>query len=430
MKLICQLQSKLGWFFVLSFLLLFTFFLWQIGEAAEIPKIPTIEELTGGKLKVGDLVTKENVDLVKGLIPQITYESIKRGMKLILAPTTPPELTMPAYFLEATEKNKGKAVIGKNDVIYTKDGGKWPGGVPFPDPKTGVEAMGNYRFIGMYGADDYNYRVRFDYVNKKGESYKYNYCWYRKIMITPRLHVPPLKEIPGHELENYRQMTVFVAPWDLKGISMFFIRHYDDTAYPDEGYIYLPAFKRTRRIAATNWQESVAGSDMTWGDQDGFAEPYSLWNFKLLEKKFMILPGFANPIPKKRPDETYDPMIQYDVGKKFPRVKWEVRLAYVVEATPKGRHIYGKKILYLDGVNFGDSVVEMYDRQMKLWKTWTRNYSYFTGKDGFQYAFCYFTYVYDLQMDHMTGLTSLWVEPNAGAKVDDFTLAKMLELVW
>ena len=36
--------------------------------------VPTIEELTQGKVKVGDTITKENVDLVKDLLSVGVYE--------------------------------------------------------------------------------------------------------------------------------------------------------------------------------------------------------------------------------------------------------------------------------------------------------------------------------------------------------------------
>ena len=426
MKSIGHARTKPRCLFVLYFVLLVALFSWGMAWGEEIP---TIEKVTGGKLKAGDLVTKDNVDLVKDLLPPSAYECVKRGMVLILAPPTPVEKTLPAYFLEATKKNRGKAVMGQNNVVYTKDGKKWIGGFPFPEPQTGTEAMANYRFGALsYGCDDFNYYVRMDFVNSKGEAYKYNQSWYRKMFVQPRLLVPPLGVIPGHEAENYRSMIFFLEPQDIAGLSQLFVRYYDDTARPDDGYLYLPALKRTRRISATNWQDNMAGTDLTWSDADGFADPFGGWNFKLVEKKLYILPGDNNPNPKKRPDGTWDPGIKYDVGVKFPRLQWELRPTYVVEATPKQTHVYGKKIIYLDEVTFKSRIVEMYDHQMKLWKHWLIGCTLIKGADGNNYSCTTFPHGYDFQIDHMTRLTTQTPAYNTGVKVEDYTLKKMLEM--
>lgn len=420
-----KFRSRPRCFLVLSFLLLLALFSWKMGQGAEIP---TIEELTGGKLKVGDLVTKENVDLVKGFLPLGSYEAVKRGMVLIIAPTTPFELTRPKYFIDLTEKNKGLAVIGKNNVVYTKDGKKWPGGIPFLDPKTGIEAMANFRFSGSWGCDDYNQLTRMDYVDKKGVAYKYNYSWYSRAFVNPRMYLPPKPAFPGHEEEFHRSMIVFFEPYDVKGVSLFYIRYYDETEKPDEGFLYLPALKRTRRISATNWIDNVAGTDLLWGDCGGFFEPYSLWDFKLLEKRVMLIPGYSMPYPEKRPDGSYDFGIKYDVGRKFPRFQWEVRPTVVVEAIPKYKHAYGKRIFYLDGMTFKDAVFDSYDRQMGLWKTWVAPHGCFKGKDGLNYSNTHILFQYDLQVDHNTILSNGYIEFNKGVPIEDYTLKKMLEM--
>ena len=47
---------------------------------------------------------------------------------------------------------------------------------------------------------------------------------------------------------------------------------------------------------ATTWQDNMGGSDMTYGDAGGLQEPYSYWEFRLLEKKYLLLP---EPNPQK-----------------------------------------------------------------------------------------------------------------------------------
>lgn len=427
MKSLNQFRFGPRWLLFSSLLVFFGLFPWRMAQGAE--KIPTVEELTGGKLKVGDLVTKENVDLVKEFLPPSDVEKVKRGMVIILAPTTPVEETFPKYFLEATEKHQGMAVLGNNKVIYTKDGKKWPGGVPFPDPKTADEVIANYRFTGMgYGVDDFRHWVVLELVDKKGVNYKSFRSLYCRIWGSFRMDVPPLGQYTGHEEEEYRHYIWYLAPEDAKGLGILNIRYYDNQARPDEGYIYVPALRRARRISATNWQDNQAGTDMTWGDPEGFFEPLNFYDYKLLGKRMMVFPGYTNPVPEKRPDGTYDLVIKFDVGRKFRRWKYEVRPVYVVEATPKMSHIYAKQILYIDGLTFRDPVVEKFDRQMKLWKSWGSGYSNFKQKDGFWYVANFFSGYYDFQADHTTHINVEGFQANYGARMEEYTLKKLLEM--
>ena len=404
--------------------------LWVVGVAASgsCGEIPTVEKLTGGKAKTGDLITRENVDVVKEWLAPSTYEQVKRGMVLLLAPTTPVEAATPAYFLDATRKHAGLAVMGKNSIVYTKDGGKWPGGFPFPDPKAGDEAMANNKFGSqLFWADDFRFDVRLDLVNKAGKNYRRSVMWLRKIETTGRLRTPPLPVIAGYENEAFRVMIGFTEPDDIKGVKQLFIRHYDDTARPDEGYVYTPALKRTRPVPSTNWQESMGGTDMTWGDVQGFLEPLSLWTFKLLGKGHMIMPGQDNPPTKKTSDDGVFLGVSLDGGAKFARMQWEVRPVVIVEGRPKGPHIYGKQIFYLDELNWRKGIVERHDRQGKLWKAWTVGGGVLKGKDGINYGVPYYAHQYDLQTDHMTRVTTFAPEFNAGQDINDFSVRKMIE---
>ena len=399
-----------------------------IAGAGICADIPTIDKLTGGKVKNGDQITKANVDTVKDLLAPSTYGMVKRGMVLVMAPTTPVEATIPAYYLEATKKNAGQAVIGKNSVFYHKSGKKWPGGFPFTDPKTGEEAMSNQKVGLLFGADDFNYHVKIDYINKAGKAYKYSVSWYRKLWVNPRLKMSPIPTFPGHENELFRSMIVFTEPHDLKSISQVVTRYYDDTANADDGYVYIPALKRTRRISATNWQDNMGGSDLTWGDAEGFVEPFSLWTFKLIGKANMIMPGQSNPAPVKDKQGKIVPGIPLDAGEKFCRMQWEVRPVVIVEAKPKGKHIYGKQVLYLDGLNWRSALVDKFDRQGKLWKSWTTGGGLVKGKDGLNYGITYYPHGYDLQIDQMTRMTTMKPELNTGVKIDQYSTKKMLEM--
>ncbi len=102
-------------------------------------ELTDIEAYTKGKVKVGDVIDKDNVELVQDLIDPMLYQEITQdGRKFFILPTqTKIEEQFPPYYLDATLKNWGQAEFGADGNVYTKDGKPWIGGHPFPNAQTG-----------------------------------------------------------------------------------------------------------------------------------------------------------------------------------------------------------------------------------------------------------------------------------------------------
>ena len=105
---------------------------------------------------------------------------------------------IPQYFIDATEKYQGQAVIDENGTIYLKDGSPWPGGIPFLDPKTALEVMANVKY-GESFDDTIVTPYATHFINSEGKTYKTNNRMVKIINTTGRLRVPPIGAIPGME---------------------------------------------------------------------------------------------------------------------------------------------------------------------------------------------------------------------------------------
>jgi hypothetical protein len=107
-------------------------------EAAYPLELLSIEAYTKGKLKPGDVLNAENVDIVKDLLDPGAYYQIKHDGRLVdLAPTeTDVTRLTPMPFLQATLSNKGKHKIFPDGNLYTLAGKPWMGGNPFPQPQS------------------------------------------------------------------------------------------------------------------------------------------------------------------------------------------------------------------------------------------------------------------------------------------------------
>ena len=109
--------------------------------AAYPPELLSIEAYTKGKLKAGDVLNADNVDLVKDILDEVAYWQVKydkRTIDLIATETDVTKLCARPY-MEATMRNRGVHRLGPDGNVWAKDGKPWIGGNPFPDAKTAQE---------------------------------------------------------------------------------------------------------------------------------------------------------------------------------------------------------------------------------------------------------------------------------------------------
>lgn len=73
------------------------------------------------------------------------------------------------------------------------------------------------------------------------------------------------KDLPNQE---ERALMHFHSPADVRGVS-FLIANYDEsTAQPDDQWMYLPAFRKTRRLGSNDKRGSFMGSTFNYSDLD------------------------------------------------------------------------------------------------------------------------------------------------------------------
>jgi hypothetical protein len=360
---------------------------------------------------------------------------VKEGMILEMAENVAPWATVPKFFQEITKKNHetyGKPVVDENAVIYTKDGKTWPGGTPYPEPTNALEVVANIKYervLDDFYADD----LRGDpnlFVNKEGKTYKTQKTHGQQVGSKARLTIPPLGSVPGMEKEFYRVLVVLTHPREIKGTGQLQIKHWDNVKNPDKGFAYVPAFKRILRISATTYQDNMGGGDFTWGDLGGgYEEPTSNWKFTLAGKKNMLMPAPFGEKSIRHADGTVDPRVKWDEGKRFPRDKWVVMPVYVVESTPKIKHIYGKRIMYVPTRAYSNCFLSImttdyYDRQLALWKGFNMIRCTAYAQDE-PISFPKTQSMYDLQARHTTHIL-MTLTPNIGTHPAALTLKLLI----
>jgi len=346
-------------------------------------ELTDIEAYTKGKVKVGDVIDKNNVELVQDLIDPVLYQEVTQdGRKFWIYPTmTNIEEQFPPFYLDATLKNWGKATFGDDGNVWTKEGKPWIGGHPFPDAQTGEEAIANVTLAwGRHDADIYPIPVYA--LDTDGEvQYEYDFVWAQQQTIG--LVHPNNRDngpyLPGKEHMLRYQSVWFTYPNDIKGTAFMNEWYYDQARFP-ELYGYLPAFKRVRRFPTNQrFEPLVAGINLFLSDAWAAGDPMLTWgNWKIVYRgpylgamHYNWRPdedNWQHPVHGGPADQSY-----YYVGKSLlPEV-------IVLEGEPTGfpRAPLSKRRVYFDARNLMFPQAISYDRRGEIWKSFEPGFSYY-----------------------------------------------------
>ncbi len=352
--------------------------LWpQISEAGDTaPAYPeellSIEAYTKGQIKVGDVIDKDNVELVQDLVdPILLQEIIQDGRKIFILPSEHDATTMyPPYFLDATIRNQGQAQFDADGNVVTRDGKPWIGGLPFPDVQDGFQAIANIT-LSWGRHDKAMYAIPAVTVEPEGEiRYQYDWVWSEQQCCGLVHPDAPGPYLPGKEDLARMQVIWFTYTPEVRGHAFLSYWDYDQRKIPDL-WGYLPTVKRVRRYPANQrFEPYMAGMNLYLSDAWASGDPMLTWgNFKVIHRgPFLGSSHFQwhadnenwlPPVVGGKQDQSY-----FYVGKSLiPEV-------IVFEGEPVGfpRAPVSKRRIYMDVRNMGAGCAITFDRQGNMWK--------------------------------------------------------------
>ncbi|MFT7014290.1 MAG: hypothetical protein ACJAY7_000223 [Pseudohongiellaceae bacterium] len=373
-------------------------------------ELVSIEMQTKGKIKPGDVITADNVEHVAHLLDPIAVMQVKEmGRRIhIVEPVKDVSYLFPAEYLEATLQNSGKAVIGSDGNVYTKDGKPWIGGMPFPTPKNGIEAA--YNLTLSWGRHDYSQYAMKDWdIDPNGDlSYQYDFLW-SELNTTARGDGTVWR---GKEDILRYQSVIFTAPNDAAGTSFLSTWHYDQKKFP-ELHGYIPAFRRVRQFPTNQrFEPLVPGITFFLSDAWGSGDPLLTWgNYKIIERKPMLAAIGPRNFHGGYHDNWEKPVHGGPKGNTFWDTYMElVPECIVLEAEPTGyaRAPVSKKRVWLDARNQMYIAYVTYDRRGEIWKSFEPHYAQLsndkhTVKDGNHTAWTWSSiHSHDVQSNRMS----------------------------
>ncbi|MGH8525061.1 MAG: DUF1329 domain-containing protein, partial [Gammaproteobacteria bacterium] len=188
-------------------------------------ELMSIDSFTKGKIKTGDYIDANNVDIVKDLLDPIQYKNIKEQKRRIkIVPTTTDISSMyNADHLAATLRNKGRGRWDANGNLVCDTGENWLGGVPFVEPKDGKEAYANITM--SWGRHDFSlYTIPDVDLKPDGDiGYEYEFMW-AELQCQARSDGTVFQ---GRKDLIRLQSVWFTRPNDTKGSSFLSIWYYD-----------------------------------------------------------------------------------------------------------------------------------------------------------------------------------------------------------
>jgi hypothetical protein len=338
-------------------------------EAAYPEEVLSIEKYTKGRIKPGMIISKDNVELIKDIAQEGLIVELQRGAQIKIAETTTrPEAKQPKFWLDATLRHKGQAVLDKKGQLWHKSGGPWIGGVPFPEPQTALEAIWNYKFSPRR-YDNVLVVSSNNHIDTNGTLVRKDEDLFLQIQAVGRLVVDPKPIVPQYKDELHRNLLTLNAPFDSYGLGVVSTVYYDATRLPETD-LYIPALRRTRRVPSTQRFEPSSPYSVSYTtDFDVQADPVLTWSWTLVGRKPMLGPSPSN-LGARAKGATKDDFVFPDFGAKFPRSTWELRPEMILlDGVP---HLpganYSKKRVYIDVMYHITETADIWDVAGKLWK--------------------------------------------------------------
>ena len=369
--------------------------------AAELPTYQKYE----GPIKPGVVITKENWDKylpeLQKLLPPAKVKWMGMGVKegLVTMPivkTTFP-LAATKNQMEATRKYAGTARVAANNDLLN-----WVAGIPFPEPKNGLEVAWNVYPLILRAVSTDELLMNMKFLLFKGTKYEKNFTMdYINSKCRGRMDIPPLGDMPDFTNRGiaFKESLVITEPNEVKGFVQLRIRYWEINK-ADDSYAYIPAIRRVRRLTGADLTDPLLGSDCIPDDYDTMRQKYdSRMKFRLLEHRDFLVPRIYVGRENK-------PAYDYKKHGHCFQVECEIRPHWVLEIMLNDPdYAYSKRIIYVDAtpVDQGGSYRvyygEAYDQKGRLWRA-NGFAAPAANKEGFV---CLFNWAYvNYQTDHYT----------------------------
>ena len=312
--------------------------------------------------KVLFTIDKSNIDQYKALLSpgQVKlFELYPDSFKMNVYQTRR-TASYPQYVYDATKKiaTEAELIAGGNGIVNAAIG------IPFPIPKDGLEAIWNHllRYRGIAAS------------RNGGQAAPTSAGAYTIIGFDEQImfkYSEPNATAEALTAENilFRFKQGVTSPARLAGTALLVHETMDQVKTPRQAWTYNTGQRRVRRAPNVAYDAPGTASDglRTTDDFDMFNGSPDRYNWALKGKQEMFIA--YNDYKLHSNDVKYaDLLMAGHINPDY--VRWEKHRVWVVEATLKDgtRHVYGKRVFYIDEDSWQIHVADLYDNRNELYR--------------------------------------------------------------
>ena len=280
-----------------------------------------------------------------------------KGYRMEIYPTHR-NCAYPEVVYDRTKQNATQAQMA-DDGFSIKEA--IPAGIPFPMPKSGAEAVWNHKLRWSGGGRTETYSTIFSEPSGRGFVPLVQNQW----TLTPfgNDNAKLLSESGGIE---YKLLNEVVSPAARVG-ELILLHYFLNKS--NEAWLYFPGQRRVRRSPSFAYDNPVPGyENLLMVDQyPMYSGAMDRYDFKLIGKQELYVPYNTykfNDTSRKYKDIFGPDYPQRDL------VRYELHRVWKIEATVKEgmRHLFPKRIFYLDEDTWAMLQADLYDAQGKIWR--------------------------------------------------------------
>jgi Protein of unknown function (DUF1329) len=280
-----------------------------------------------------------------------------KGYKMDVYPTRR-SCGYPQPVYDNTKKNATTAKLAANGFDL---GNAISGGVPFPIPANGAEAMWNYKMHWVGEGRIERYSTVF---SSPGDG-KFVPLVQDQWTATPlgNLAGKPSSDNDGQE---WLVLNEVVTPAARTG-EIILIHYYQ--AKDNDAWLYFPGQRRVRRAPTFAYDNPVPGYEnlLAVDQYPMFGGRLDRYDWKLVGKQELLIP--YNTFKFNNQDAKLADVFGADYPKR-ELIRYEAHRVWKIEATVKAgqRHQFPKRVLYLDEDTWALAAVDNLDAQGKVWR--------------------------------------------------------------
>ncbi len=306
-------------------------------------------------------IDKGNVDRYKDNLTPGEIAMIRKydDYKIIVYPSRRSASFPQCHYNETREcAAKAKLAAGGNGVEGCL------GGIPFPIPKDGNEAIWNSEL--RYSGDTFGMNWDQAAVTRTGDyalvrfEYEYDFSYGNCSK--------PMSAREANKKLNYLQ--VVNAPARLAGQILLVHETVNQAREPRSAWTYNPGQRRVRLAPQVAYDNPGTAADglRTNDDFGMFNGATDRYDWKLVGKKEIYIPynSYKLSDPKLKYSDILKPgHVNQDLA------RYELHRVWVVDATLKAgtSHIYARRTFYIDEDSWAIVLIDKYDARGELWRT-------------------------------------------------------------